>query len=102
MGLLDIFTSDLNAALNELPMGVLFRGREFIANRTTYRRDNSLADGGFMNTANMNITAIYSDITQGISLGDILTIGGRQFRVTSAELSQDAVSVDFNLEDINK
>jgi hypothetical protein len=26
----------------------------------------------------------------------------RRFRVTSAELSQDAVSVDFSLEDINK
>lgn len=102
MGLLDIFTSDLCAVLNELPMAVTFGGRDFLANRTTYRRENTLGDGGFMNTAAMTITAIYDSQTQTISLGDILVIGGRKFRVLAADLSQDAVSVDFTLEDINK
>jgi hypothetical protein len=102
VGLLDIFTNDLSAILNELPLAVTFGERNFLANRTTYRRDNSLADGGFMDSASMTITAIYDAFVQTISLGDVLVIGGRRFRVTSAELSQDAVSVDFTLEDINK
>jgi hypothetical protein len=102
VGLLDIFTNDLSAIMNELPLAVTFGERNFLANRTTYRRDNSLADGGFMDSASMTITAIYDAFVQTISLGDILIIGGRRFRVTSAELSQDAVSVDFSLEDINK
>ena len=102
MGLLDIFTNDLSAIMNELPLAVTFGERNFLANRTTYRRDNSLADGGFMDSASMTITAIYDSFVQTISLGDVLIIGGRRFRVTSAELSQDAVSVDFTLEDINK
>jgi len=100
--MLDIFTSDLAAMLDELPVVVTFGDATFVANRTTYRRDNSLADGGFMNTSATNITAIYSAVVQTISLGDILVIGGTRLRVTSAELSQDAVSVDFTLEDINK
>ena len=102
MGLLDIFTNDLSAIMNELPLAVTNGERNFLANRTTYRRDNSLADGGFMDSASMTITAIYDSFVQTISLGDVLVIGGRRFRVTSAELSQDAVSVDFTLEDINK
>ena len=102
MGLLDIFTNDLSAIMNELPLAVTFGERNFLANRTTYRRDNSLVDGGFMDSASMTITAIYDSFVQTISLGDVLVIGGRRFRVTSAELSQDAVSVDFTLEDINK
>ena len=102
MGLLDIFTNDLSAIMNELPLAVTFGDRNFLANRTTYRRDNSLADGGFLDSASMTITAIYDAFVQTISLGDVLVIGGRRFRVTSAELSQDAVSVDFTLEDINK
>ena len=102
MGLLDIFTNDLSAIMNELPLAVTFGERTFLANRTTYRRDTSLADGGFMDSASMTITAIYDAFVQTISLGDVLVIGGRRFRVTSAELSQDAVSVDFTLEDINK
>jgi len=102
VGLLDIFTNDLSAIMNELPLAVTFGERNFLANRTTYRRDNSLADGGFMDSASMTITAIYDSFVQTISLGDVLVIGGRRFRVTSAELSQDAISVDFTLEDINK
>jgi hypothetical protein len=102
VGLLDIFTNDLSAIMNELPLAVTFGERNFLANRTTYRRDNSLADGGFLDSASMTITSIYDAFVQTISLGDVLVIGGRRFRVTSAELSQDAVSVDFTLEDINK
>ena len=100
--MLDIFTNDLAAMLDELPVVVTFGDATFVANRTTYRRDNSLADGGFMNASVTNITAIYSSVVQTISLGDVLVIGGTRLRVTSAELSQDAVSVDFTLEDINK
>jgi hypothetical protein len=55
-----------------------------------------------MNDVNMSIIAAYDATTQSISLGDTLVIGGRKFRVTSAELAQDAVSVNFTLEDINK
>jgi hypothetical protein len=50
----------------------------------------------------MTLTAPYSAVVQTISHGDILTVGGIRLRVTSADLSQDAVSVDFSLEDINK
>lgn len=88
--------------MNDLPLAVTFGERNFLANRTSYRRDNSLSDGGFLDSAAMTITAIYDSFVQTISLGDVLVIGGRRFRVTSAELSQDAVSVDFTLEDINK
>ena len=102
MGLLDILANDLSAMIQELPMGVKFNGKEFIANRTSYRRDNQLSDGGFMNSALMNITAPYNQITQEISLGDIVEIAGTKFRVIAAELSSDTISVDFNLEDINK
>ena len=100
--MLVIFTSDLAAMLDELPVVVTFGDATFVANRTTYRRDNSLADGGFMNSASMTITAIYSAVVQTISLGDVVVIGGTRLRVTAAELAQDAVSVDFTLEDINK
>ena len=100
--MLDIFTNDLAAILDELPVVVTFGDDTFVANRTTYRRDNTLADGGFMNSASMTITAIYSAVVQTISLGDIVTVGGTRLRVTAAELAQDAVSVDFTLEDINK
>lgn len=71
MGLLDIFTNDLSAIMNELPLAVTFGERNFLANRTTYRRDNSLADGGFMDSASMTITAIYDAFVQTISLGDM-------------------------------
>ena len=102
MGLLDILQNDLYGMMNDLPIGVTFQGHTFTANRSGYRRDNSLRDGGFLDSLAMTITAAYDSVTQSISLGDILVIGARKFRVTSAELSQDAVSVDFNLEDINK
>jgi hypothetical protein len=88
--------------MNEMPVGVSFQGNVFTANRTAYRRDNSLGDGGFMNDVNMSIIAAYDAVTQSISLGDTVIIGGRNFRVISAELAQDAVSVNFTLEDINK
>ena len=100
--MLDIFTNDLAAMLDELPVVVTFGDATFVANRTTYRRDNSLGDGGFMNSTSMTLTAPYTAVVQTISLGDILTVGGIRLRVTSADLSQDAVSVDFTLEDINK
>ena len=100
--MLDIFTSDLAAILDELPVVVTFGDATFVANRTTYRRDNSLADGGFMNSASMTITAIYSAVVQTISLGDVVVVGGTRLRVTAADLAQDAVSVDFTREEINK
>ena len=53
--MLDIFTSDLAAMLDELPVVVTFGDATFVANRTTYRRDNSLADGGFMNLSLIHI-----------------------------------------------
>jgi hypothetical protein len=55
-----------------------------------------------MNSATMTITAIYNSTTQKISIGDKVTINGSEFRVIGAELSQDAVSVNFDLEDINR
>lgn len=88
--------------MQELPLTVTFSGQNFLANRSSYRRDNNLIDGGFMNSAQMTITAVYSKITQSISLGDTVEIAGRKFRIVSADLSQDAVSVDFQLEDINR
>jgi len=100
--LTDYFAADLNNMLSEMPITCTYREQNFLANRTTYTRDNSLQDGGFMNSAGMTITAPYNSITQQISIGDKVTINGRGFRVISAELSQDAVSVDFQLEDINR
>ena len=50
----------------------------------------------------MTLTAAYDGTTQLVNLGDLLTINGARFRVMSADLSQDAVSVDFALEDINR
>ena len=100
--MLDIFTNDLTAMLDDLPLTVTFRDRNFLANRTTYRYGNNLGDGGFLDSSSMTITAAYNAFVQTISLGDVLIIGGQRLRVTSAELSQDAVSVDFNLENINK
>ena len=55
-----------------------------------------------MSTVSMSITTAYDTTTQLIQLGDTVSIDGAKFRVLSAELSQDAVSVDFSLEDINK
>ena len=55
-----------------------------------------------MGAVAMSLTAAYNSITQLINLGDKLTINGAEFRVISADLSQDGVSVDFALEDINK
>ena len=55
-----------------------------------------------MPSVGMSITAAYDSVTQLISLGDRIEINGSPFRVISAELSQDAVSVDFSLEDINR
>jgi hypothetical protein len=102
MGLLDVLTNDLSAMLQELPVPVKFNGQQFLANRSAYHRDNMLGEGGFMNTSTMTIVAAYSKITQEISLGDIVEIAGRKFRIVGADLSSDAVSVDFSLEDINK
>lgn len=102
MSLLNYFAADLSSMLGEMPVVCIHQGRQFVANRTTYRRDNSLQDGGFLNSASMALTAAYDSITQLISLGDRIEINGSQFRVISAELSQDAVSVDFALEDVNR
>ena len=102
MSLLDIFASDLSAIIGEMPITVYHEGRQFVANRTNLRRENSLGDGGFMATVVMTLTAAYNGTTQLVNLGDLLTINGARFRVMSADLSQDAVSVDFALEDINK
>jgi len=102
VGLLDVLLNDLNSIVDELPVLVTFQGQGFSAARSAYKRSNSLGDGGFFNDASMIITAAYAGIPQQIGLGDIVLIGARKFRVVSAELSQDAVSVDFTLEDINK
>lgn len=102
MSLLNYFAADLSNMLGEMPILCIHQGKEFVANRTTYRRDNSLQDGGFMPSVGMSITAAYDSVTQLISLGDRIEINGSPFRVISAELSQDAVSVDFSLEDINR
>lgn len=100
--LVDFMRADLFNMTAELATTCVFQGKEFYASRSTYRRENSLGDGGFMNTASMVLTTAYDGVTQGISLGDTITIAGRKFRVMSAELSQDAVSVDIVLEDINR
>ena len=50
----------------------------------------------------MTLTAPYNSVTQVISLGDRVLVAGAPFRVMSAELAQDGVSVDFQLEDVNK
>lgn len=50
----------------------------------------------------MVLTAPYNAVTQQINLGDVVTIDSASFRVVSAELAQDAVSVDFALQDVNK
>jgi hypothetical protein len=101
-GLLEFFASDLDAMIGELPITVLHQGRSFTANRTTLRRDNSLQDGGFMGSVAMTLTAPYNSETQLVNLGDRVSIAGAEFRVISAELAQDGVSVDFALEDINR
>ena len=100
--LLDFFAADLFNMVAEMPTECEFRGKKFLASRSSYRRENSLGDGGFMNTAAIVITAAYDSVTQEISLGDRITINGSQFRIVGAELSQDAVSVDFTLEDVNR
>lgn len=100
--ILNFFAADLFNMVAEMPTECEFRGKTFLASRSSYRRENSLGDGGFMNTASMVLTTAYDSVTQGISLGDTITIAGRKFRVMSAELSQDAVSVDIVLEDINR
>lgn len=100
--LADYMRSDLSAIVGELPITVTHQGKTFQAARTAFRRENNLGDGGFMSTVSMSITTAYDTTTQLIQLGDILTIDGAKFRVLSAELSQDAVSVDFSLEDLNK
>jgi hypothetical protein len=100
--LLEFFASDLDAMIGELPITVLHQGRSFTANRTTLRRDNSLQDGGFMGSVAMTLTAPYNAETQLVNLGDRVSIAGAEFRVISAELAQDGVSVDFALEDINR
>ena len=88
--------------IGELPITVLHQGRSFTATRTTLRRDNSLQDGGFMGSVAMSLTAPYNAETQQVNLGDRVSIAGAEFRVVSAELAQDGVSVDFALEDVNK
>lgn len=98
----DFLRVDLYNMTAEMATECNHQGKRFYASRSTYRRENSLGDGGFMNTASMVLTTAYDNVTQGISLGDVITIGNKKFRVMSAELSQDAVSVDIVLEDINK
>lgn len=102
MSLLNYLAADLSGMLGEMPIVCKYNGNSFVANRTTYRRDNSLQDGGFMEGAGMTITAAYDSVTQEINLGDRIEINGSPFRVVSAELAQDAVSVDFTLEDVNR
>jgi len=96
------FAADLAAILGDMPVTVTHEGRTFAANRTTFRRENALGDGGFMGSVSMVLTAPYNATTQLIGLGDQVSIDGAKFRVISAELAQDAISVDFALEDINK
>lgn len=96
------FAADFAAVLGDMPITVAHEGRTFTANRTTFRRENALGDGGFMGSVSMVLTAPYNATTQLIGLGDQVSIDGAHFRVISAELAQDAVSVDFALEDINK
>ena len=96
------FAADFAAVLGDMPIAVVHEGRTFTANRTTFRRENALGDGGFMGSVSMILTAPYNATTQLIGLGDQVSIDGAYFRVMSAELAQDAVSVDFALEDINK
>lgn len=50
----------------------------------------------------MSLTAPYNAATQQVNLGDRVSISGAEFRVISAELAQDGVSVDFALEDVNR
>lgn len=102
MSLLNYLAADLNNMLLEMTITCIFKGESFPANRTEYTRGNDLQDGGFLSSAAMTITAAYNAITQKVSIGDKITINGRGFRVVSAELAQDAVSVDFALEDINR
>lgn len=96
------FAADLAAILGDMPVTVTHEGRTFAANRTTFRRENALGDGGFMASVSMVLTAPYNATTQLVGLGDQVSIDGAKFRVISAELAQDAISVDFALEDINK
>ncbi len=102
MSLLDILAADFAAVSAELPVACSFNGQAFTANRSTFRRDNQLQDGGFFGSVAMTLTAPYNSVTQVISLGDRVLVAGAPFRVMSAELAQDGVSVDFQLEDINK
>jgi hypothetical protein len=96
------FAADFAAVLAELPITVTFQNSTFSANRTTFRVENSVGDGGFMTQIAMVITAPYNATTQQINLGDVVTIDAANFRVVSAELAQDAVSVDFALQDVNR
>ena len=100
--LLEYFANDLDAMIGELPVIVAHQGRAFTATRTTLRRDNSLQDGGFIGSVAMSLTAPYNAATQQVNLGDRVSIAGTEFRVISAELAQDGISVDFALEDINR
>ena len=100
--LIEFLANDLDAMIGELPVTILHQGRSFTANRTTLRRDNSLQDGGFMGSVAMSLTAPYNAATQQVNLGDRVSISGAEFRVISAELAQDGVSVDFALEDVNR
>jgi hypothetical protein len=102
VSLLNYLAADFAAISAELPVACSFNGQPFTANRSTFRRDNQLQDGGFFGSAAMVLTAPYNSVTQAISLGDRVLVAGAPFRVMSAELAQDAVSVDFQLEDINK
>lgn len=102
MSLATYFAADFAAVLDELPISVEFQGASFRANRSTFRCENSVEDGGFTTQIAMVITAPYNAVTQQINLGDIVKIDSSNFRIVSAELAQDAVSVDFALQDINK
>jgi len=102
VGILDIFAYDLAAMIDDLPIVVEHKGRTFGACRTELRRSNALGEGGFLEGAACAITAHYDANTQQVNLGDIVTIDGRKFRVLTADLAQDGVSVTITLEDINR
>jgi len=57
---------------------------------------------GSSGPAAMTLIARYDATTQQIDLGDQVSVEGSKFRVISAELAQDGISVKFDLEDINK
>ena len=102
MSLLDVFANDFAAMIGDLPITVTHSAGTFEANRSAFRRTNSLDTGGLIGDVSMTIIARYNAITQQVDLGDIVTIDASKFRVTSAELAHDGISVQFDLEDVNR